>query len=986
MKQLSLTLTLVLLPIMMWARGVDQEEALEIAERFFAKRSTTTESSSAQVVRSDAKTDEMRVAYTSLRDNGEAALYVINYDGVGFVLVSGDDNTSYPVLGWSDNGSFDYESAPIQLKDMLEAYSHSNPQRKSTAEASAQGLIEMADGSFAKLVTDGERQTLITVPSMPSLQRRTLLRKVESEPNVVVEPLLKITWNQTGKYAKYIDPHFDSYAGTAAGCVPTAMAQVIGFWKYPARGRGFHTSYFVDAPDGIDVVELQRQYIEGNREPLTNYYHQYARKNYVNFGESFYHWDAMGNAEPETEEEIDNVAKLLYDCHVSCDPVRLPDGRGTGSTNYTAIESMVKYFGYSPDYQIIWCGGNEDRMREELDAGRPFLMDGGPSPGFYNDAHAFVCDGYAEDGYFHFNFGWSGSGNGFYKLTNVTPLKQDYSAGQTAIIGICPSLATAEEGNAFINVTPGGTGVVCMGYGDVVVPATVEKDGESYAVTKVDERAFSGNHGGIRSFFDDGDDEYITSVTLPETVVEISGCVFLGKEVTLPSSIIKCNGLGSTAERINIPSIEAWLKIEFNPDEDGEYWTPLRTAPKFYVAGQELTDLVIPSSIKEVRPGTFRGYNKLNSVTMEEGVEKIGDYAFANIPLKEIKMATTLKEIGKRAFYGHEVSTVTIPANVMRIGKDALFGEKTEEYIVDEDNTKYSSYQGILYDRARRTLIHCPNLLPGFTESTKRMAVGVPPTVTTIREQAFGDNLERLTLPASVSSLADRAFENTAKLKDLYLYRSQPLPITETMFHRNATSMWNKVNVHVPVGAGEAYKAAPIWNDMNIVEDERISDGGTPPEHYDYATDNNAIWIMGWMPDETGNYTTREFCILFDTQPVITHQGKSVLITTNNNRYVFEEEVISDNYFAMRFAHYEAPTEIEEVKTEENRVVIRTIDNQLVIKGLDAHTQVMLYSIDGRSLDSAKASANGEVSIPIPDSDLIVVKAGNHSFKIHTKK
>ena len=995
MKQLSLTLTLVLLPIMMWARGVDQEEALQIAERFFAQRSTTTESSSAQVVRRAAKTDEMRVAYTSLRDNGEAALYVINYGGDGFVLVSGDDNTSYPVLGWSDNGSFDYESAPIQLKDMLEAYSHSNSQRKSAAEASAQGLMEMADGSFAKLVTDGERQTLITVPSMPSHQRRALLRKVESEPNVVVSPLLKVQWNQIGDYAKYIDPYFDGYAG----CTPTAMAQVMAYWKYPARGRGFHLHNIIDAPDDINVEQLVLDYAYGQREGLLDFIHQYSHPCTANFGESVYQWNAMGGSKPTTDTEYDNVAKLIYDCHISCSPSKLPDGRGTGASPEDATKSLVRYFGYDPDIQQIVCEGNEDLMRQELDAGRPILMVGEPRPGYSNDGHAFVCDGYAEDGYFHLNFGWSGYLDGYYLLTNLTPGSNDFSLHQTAYLGIQPSLLAVEVGQAFINVTPEGMGVVVGGHGDVVVPEKVE----SYPVMKVNPHAFNVPNSAYDSFQEEFNKEELTRITLPESVTEIGENAFpstLLTEVNLPNSIRKIGAnaffYSSYLEKVTIPSIESWLNIDFEPNtlESGfdQYlsnpiWSsdsPHKT--RLYIGEQEVTDLVIPGSVKEVKPSVFMGYQFLNSVTMEEGVEKIGASAFENVPLKQIKIASTVKEIGKKAFYNHEVSTITIPANLMRIGKDALFGEKIEEYIVDEENTKYSSYQGILYDRARRTLIHCPNLLPGFTESTKRMAVGVPPTVVFIREQAFGDNLERLTLPASVSSLADRAFENTAKLKDLYLYRSQPLTITENTFHSNATSMWYKVNVHVPAGAAEAYKAAPIWKDMNIVEDERVSDGGTPPEHYDYATDNNAIWIMGWMPDETGNYTTREFYILFDTQPVITHQGKSVLITTNNSRYVFEEEVISDNYFAMRFAHYEAPTDIEEVKTEENRVVIRTIGNQLVIKGLDAHTQVMLYSIDGRSLDSAKASANGEVSIPIPDSDLIVVKAGNHSFKIHTKK
>ena len=71
---------------------------------------------------------------------------------------------------------------------------------------------------------------------------------------------------------------------------------------------------------------------------------------------------------------------------------------------------------------------------------------------------------------------------------------------------------------------------------------------------------------------------------------------------------------------------------------------------------------------------------------------------------------------------------------------------------------------------------------------------------------------------------------------------------------------------------------------------------------------------------------------------------------------------------------------------QESRVVIRTVGNQLVVSGLEANDPVMLYSIDGRLLDSTKASSQGNASIEIPDANLVVVKAGKQSFKIHTKK
>ncbi|MBO4216058.1 MAG: C10 family peptidase [Bacteroidaceae bacterium] len=997
MRKILLTMALMLVAcVTMWAQDVNQEEALRIAEQFFAQRSSSAQTNT----RRAAKTDVMSVSYAAPKESGNAALYVINRgDDGGFVVVNGNVNTDYPVLGWSDNGTFDYDKAPVQLKGLLEAYSHSNSLSATASGALPEGFVELADGRMAQLVKNGARQSLMVLNQLPTT-RRAERHRVESVPNVVVAPLVKVQWNQTDEYAKYIDPYFESFAGVAAGCVPAAMAQLMAYWKYPARGRGFHLHNILDTPAGTDIDRIVLDYALGRSTELESIVQEYSRPYKVNFGESVYQWNAMGGSHPTTDTEIDNVAKLIFDCHVACAPAKMSNNRGTGSNIGTAVASMIRYFGYSPDYQIIDCKGNEDQMRQELDAGRPFLMEGNPSFGYNNDGHAFVCDGYAEDGYFHFNFGWSGAGDGYYLLSCVNPLTSDFSSNQTAYIGLQPSLAAVEVGNAFVNVTPEGMGVVVGGYGDVVVPETVQKDGKSYPVMKVRNSAFSVLPSQCDSFFDEWVKEHVTRITLPESVTEIGEMAFPSsylKEVNLPSSIrrigVSAFFNNSFIEKVTIPSVEAWLNIDFEPNilENGFHQflsNPIWSSDKshktrLYIGEQEVTDIVIPASIKEVHEAAFCGYQFLNSVKMEEGVEKIGASAFKNVPLTEIQFASTLKEIGAEAFYQHKASTITIPAGLTRVGSEALMGDMMSEYIVDENNPKYSAYQGILYDKARRTLVHCPNYRPGFKEDKVRYSVGVPETVTSIRSHAFGNELTKLTIPASVKSIEDEALVYTSALKDLYLYTQTPLPITEKTFHMNATWMYNKVNVHVPAGSGKAYRAAAVWKDMNIVEDQPKA--SNPPAHYDYATDYNAIEIVD-MADQDGIRVARYTYFLFDTNPVISHSGTSLIITSEKGKYTIEKENYLNWNFKFRFTHYDDPTGVEEVKTQESRVVIRTVGNQLVISGLDASAPVMLYSIDGRLLDSTKASSLGNASIEIPDVSLVVVKAGNQSFKIHTKK
>lgn len=996
MKKLCITLTLSFIHVMVWANGVNRDEAIRIAERFFSMQTSSAESSTA---RRAVNAGAMTIAYTLTRNEDETALYVINRgNNGGFVVVSGYDDTNYPILGWSDNGTFDYDKAPVQLKDLLKAYSHAGRQRVTSTGAITDGLVELADGRMANIVNEGGHKTLRIIKPLPVKQ--TAQSRVQSVPNIVVHPLVKVQWNQTGEYAKYIDPYYDSFAGIAAGCTPTAMAQIMAFWKYPACGRGFHMHNIFDAPANINIEQLLLSYATGQSKELETVIKQYSHQYKVNFGESAYQWNAMGGKHPATDAEIDNVAKLIFDCHVSCSPSKTPGNKGTGASIDVATASMIRYFGYSPDMQRIECVGNEDLMRAELDAGRPFLLEGYPQKGYDNEGHAFVCDGYAADGYFHFNFGWSGECDGYYLLSNINPQTHDYSANQHAYIGIQPSLATSDSGQAFVNVTPAGMGVVVGGYGDVVVPATVETGGKSYPVIKVKPYAFQIPTSRFDTWFEDYKKEYVTRITLPENIIEIGSVAFPSlylTEVNLPASIRKIgvNAFPHSRElkKVSIPSVEAWLKIDFEPNklENGFYqyksnpiWnTDNSFKGRLYIGGQEATDIVIPASIKEIKPSAFCGYQFLNSVTIEEGVEKIGASAFERVPLKKLRMASTVKEIGNKAFYNHQLSTVIIPKGLTRIGSEALSSNNIAEYIVDAENPKYSSYRGALYDRARRTLVHCPNFRPGFKESKARVAVGVPSSVTSIRSHAFGNNLRKLTLPPSVRSIEDEAFVNTENLKDLYVYTTRPLPITTSTFHYNATSTWNKVKVHVPAGSGDAYRAAPVWQDMEIVEDQ--AEGSLPPEKYDYTTDYNAIEVTN-IVNQNGTIVEKRSYYLFDTNPVITYSGTSMLITSTTGTYVFEKENYLHLHFQMRFVHYDPPTAIDDVKNNEKHVVIRTEGNKLLINGLDANTRVMLYSQDGSLLKSEKASPLGDVSIELPASDIIIVKAGSHSFKIHTKR
>ena len=140
-------------------------------------------------------------------------------------------------------------------------------------------------------------------------------------------------------------------------------------------------------------------------------------------------------------------------------------GSGTYTVNYgdwedpqCAQNAFVTYFGYKKtgltgymrdgfsyggvEYYKKWSDADWTAMvKEELDKRHPIMYGGAGEEG----GHSFICDGYDDSNYFHFNWGWSGSNDGYYKLSNLVPGSggaggggYDFSEDQDVIIGIVP--------------------------------------------------------------------------------------------------------------------------------------------------------------------------------------------------------------------------------------------------------------------------------------------------------------------------------------------------------------------------------------------------------------------------------------------------------------------------------------------------------------------------------------------------------------------
>ena len=137
-----------------------------------------------------------------------------------------------------------------------------------------------------------------------------------------------------------------------------------------------------------------------------------------------------------TPQEIQAVATLMRDCGIAAD---MDYGLSESSAYLSGARAgLINFFCYSPNLsmaeRVVFTDASwKEMLRSEIALNRPFLYSGRNIGG-----HLFVGDGYKSGDFFHFNFGWSGSGDGWYLLDAVTPNSWNFNYDQTALLGIFP--------------------------------------------------------------------------------------------------------------------------------------------------------------------------------------------------------------------------------------------------------------------------------------------------------------------------------------------------------------------------------------------------------------------------------------------------------------------------------------------------------------------------------------------------------------------
>ena len=399
MVRTAMTLVFAAVWMNVWADEVTEKQALEEAQQFVAshnnRKSTPTVKSAGQV----------------------SGLYLFNVSGNGgFVIVSNDDQT-IPILGFGESGNIDPDDLPDNMRAWLQSYAD-------------QIAWLQSNGNDAKDTNNRSRAP-----------RRTA--------KTAIGPLVQTNWNQSIPYYN-LCPEIDG-TKTVTGCVATTMAQLM-YYHYAHNGFSAEST---DIPGYTISVEKKNHTTESltvSGLEATTFDWGNMIANYTPINPETGKRYLAGNAEQQQA-----VAKLMRYCGTALHmQYGLSANGGSGAYGEAIPYALKTFFGYDGGIQHCYRKNYSyttwvDLIYNELVANRPVALGGQSTSG----GHSFICDGYKYDNadYFHINWGWAGSSDGYFQLSVLQPWEQGiggsstldgFSFGQDAVIGIQPPV----DGNA----------------------------------------------------------------------------------------------------------------------------------------------------------------------------------------------------------------------------------------------------------------------------------------------------------------------------------------------------------------------------------------------------------------------------------------------------------------------------------------------------------------------------------------------------------
>lgn len=198
-----------------------------------------------------------------------------------------------------------------------------------------------------------------------------------------------------------------------------------------------------------------------------------------------------------------------------------------------------------------------------------------------------------------------------------------------------------------------------------------------------------------------------------------------------------------------------------------------------------LKSVTFSKGITSIANGTFSDCESLKSFAIPDTVTEIGSGAFKKSGITDVKIPSSVTKIGERAFGDcPNLKTVSLPAAEIEMqGWEFCYCPSLTSITVDEKNPKFSSIDGNLYSKDKKTLYQ-------YAIGKKDKTFTVPNTVTTIGIASFGDakNLTGVILPDGLTTIERSAFWGADSLKSI------DIPDTVIEMHSGAFMMCTSYN------------------------------------------------------------------------------------------------------------------------------------------------------------------------------------------------
>lgn len=379
-KLILITAALIILSQPIFPKTVDLSSASKVAINFYYER--------VNQYRSVNYKDIKIQCHKTYKENGITLYYTFFIQPGGFIIVSANDRIQ-PVLGYSFEGDASNSEMPPAMSERMKIYCK---QIKYVFDNCPE-IDKNINDEWKRLSTDD-----------------ISLLKPFSKKSKSVDKLLTSTWDQDNYYneACPVDPAGPG-GHALAGCVATAIGQIMYYYRWPEQGTGSYT-----------------------------YYHPVYDTLSADFGNTTYRWNEMTDNITASNPAI---AELLFHIGVSVDMNYGPNG--SGMYNHKAGYIYRTYFNYVPETHYIFRDSTnidwDSVLVHHLDRKMPLYYAGWTADSLVNiSGHAFVCDGYQDTNYFHFNWGWNGIYNGYFYLHDLSPGGSSFNYGHEVVANIFP--------------------------------------------------------------------------------------------------------------------------------------------------------------------------------------------------------------------------------------------------------------------------------------------------------------------------------------------------------------------------------------------------------------------------------------------------------------------------------------------------------------------------------------------------------------------